>query len=78
LAAAGICLTIKPNAGSPGIAETSVKVHRNGIVLAILMATGTFTFLLALARRERRAGSFPYSRPRDGDREGEFELFIGS
>lgn len=55
-----------------------MKLHRNSIFLAALVAAGTLTFLLAVVKRERTAMPFPYSRPEGGEREGEFELFIGS
>jgi hypothetical protein len=55
-----------------------VKSHRNCYVFAALVAAGALTFLLAVARQERTAMPLPYSPPEGGEREGEFELFIGS
>lgn len=47
--------------------------------LAALLAAGTATFLYAVYRRRRESSSpIPYARPEGGEREGEFELFIGS
>jgi len=47
-------------------------------MLIAMMAAGTATFLFALFRRQNAAPSTPYARPEGGEREGEFELFIGS
>jgi len=55
-----------------------VKYHRNCYFFAALVAAGALTFLLAVARHEKTAMPLPYSRPEGGEREGEFELFIGS
>ena len=47
--------------------------------LAALLAAGTATFLFAILRkRPERIPPVPYGRPEGGEREGEFELFIGS
>lgn len=47
--------------------------------LAALLGAGTVTFLLAvLLGRRRIVTPFPYPPPEGGEREGEFELFIGS
>jgi hypothetical protein len=43
-----------------------------------MVAAGALTFFLALVNRERSSVPPPYSRPEGGEREGEFELFIGS
>jgi hypothetical protein len=55
-----------------------VKLHRNSFFLAAMVAAGALTFFLALVKRERSAVALLYSRPEGGEREGEFELFIGS
>ena len=47
-------------------------------MLIAMMTAGTATFLLALLRRREAAPPTPYDRPKGGEREGEFELFIGS
>ena len=47
-------------------------------MLIALMTTGTATFFLALLRRRKTVPATPYDRPAGGEREGEFELFIGS
>ena len=47
-------------------------------VLIAMMTAGTTTFLLALLRRREAAPVTPYNRPEGGEREGDFELFIGS
>ena len=47
-------------------------------MLIAMMTAGTATFLLALLRRREAAPANPYDRPEGGEREGEFELFIGS
>ena len=47
-------------------------------MLIALMTAGTATFLFALLRRRETALATPYDRPKGGEREGEFELFIGS
>jgi hypothetical protein len=47
-------------------------------MLIAMMTAGTATFLLAFLRRRGAALSTPYDRPAGGERDGEFELFIGS
>ena len=47
-------------------------------MLIAMMTAGTATFLLAFLRRRETAQVPPYDRPAGGEREGEFELFIGS
>jgi len=47
-------------------------------MLIAMMTAGTATFLLAILRRREAAPVLPYARPAGGEREGEFELFIGS
>lgn len=47
-------------------------------MLIAMMTAGTATFLFALLRRREAAPATPYDRPEGGEREGEFELFIGS
>jgi len=61
-----------------GRREIYVKVNRNCCFFAALLAAGTLTFLLAVAKREKAPMSLPSSPPEGGEREGEFELFIGS
>lgn len=58
--------------------EIHVKLHRSSCFFTALMVAGALTFLLSLARRERILSPLPYSVPTGGEREGEFELFIGS
>ena len=55
-----------------------MKVNKSGLVLAALLAAGAVTLLYAVIRREKEAVTPPYDRPKGGEREGEFELFIGS
>lgn len=55
-----------------------MRSHCNNLFLATLVAAGALTFLFALAKRGRIAMPPPYSHPEGGEREGEFELFIGS
>ena len=47
-------------------------------MLIAMMTAGTATFLFALFRRREAAPAGLYDRPEGGEREGEFELFIGS
>lgn len=47
-------------------------------MLIAMMTAGTAAFLLALLRRREASPVTPYDRPEGGEREGEFELFIGS
>jgi len=47
-------------------------------MLIAMMTAGTATFFFALLRRRKAAPATPYDRPRGGERDGEFELFIGS
>jgi len=55
-----------------------VKFPRTTYFLAALVTTGALTYLLTITKRKRTAVPFLYSHPKGGDREGEFELFIGS
>jgi hypothetical protein len=49
------------------------------MLLIAMMAAGTATFLIAVLRRRESAPVPPlYRLPEGGEREGEFELFIGS
>jgi hypothetical protein len=47
------------------------------MIFAMLTA-GVATFLFALLRRREVVPATIYARPQGGEREGEFELFIGS
>jgi len=53
-------------------------VKKRHWMLIAMMTAGTATFLFALLRRREAAPATPYDRPEGGEREGEFELFIGS
>jgi len=53
-------------------------VKKSRWMLIAMMTAGTATFLFALLRRRTAAPATPYDRPEGGEREGEFELFIGS
>ncbi len=53
-------------------------MKRNHLMIFAMLTAGAATFLLALMRRREFAPAIPYSRPEGGEREGEFELFIGS
>lgn len=55
-----------------------VKQHRSSFFLAAFVAAGALTFFLSLVLRERAESHHPYSRPAGGERDGDFELFIGS
>ncbi len=63
-------------AGPPDPGGNEVK--KNHLMLIAMLAAGTATFLIALLRRRELASPTPYDRPRGGEREGDFELFIGS
>jgi len=53
-------------------------VKKHHWMLIAMMTAGTATFLLALLRRRGAVPANPYVRPEGGEREGGFELFIGS
>ncbi|HEX9191818.1 MAG TPA: hypothetical protein VF847_06950 [Candidatus Deferrimicrobiaceae bacterium] len=54
-------------------------MRKRQLLLIAMMAAGTATFLLAVLRRRGSPPALqPYQRPEGGEREGEFELFIGS
>ncbi len=54
-------------------------VRKRNLLLIAMMAAGTATFLFAFLRRRESAPPVPaYQPPEGGEREGEFELFIGS
>ena len=57
------------------------RARKHGLwisVITAMMTAGTATILFALLRRREAAPATPYDRPEGGEREGEFELFIGS
>lgn len=54
------------------------RMKKHHWMLIAMMTAGTATFLLAFLRRRDAARSTPYDRPEGGEREGGFELFIGS
>ena len=68
----------------PGTGERIVPAERNDVkkrhlLLIAMLTAGTATFLFALLRRrDLPPPAPPYDRPEGGEREGEFELFIGS
>jgi hypothetical protein len=63
----------------PGKVPGGESVRKRHILLIAMMAAGSATFLYAILRRRERFPSIPpYQRPEGGEREGEFELFIGS
>ena len=53
-------------------------MRKRHCLLIAMLAAGTATFLIAVLRRRDQAPVPPYQRPEGGEREGEFELFIGS
>lgn len=55
-----------------------MRMRASDLCLAALLAAGAATFLIALFRRKTGIERFLYARPRGGERDGEFELFIGS
>lgn len=70
--------TRKQAPAEPATGERFLRLRKSDLFLAALLAAGAATFLYALFRRKNAAGPFPYARPEGGEREGEFELFIGS
>jgi hypothetical protein len=66
-----------------GIRWKKIPAERDDVkkhywMLIAMMTAGTATFLLAFLRRREAAPANLYDRPAGGEREGEFELFIGS
>ncbi|HBO69515.1 MAG TPA: hypothetical protein DD658_04965 [Deltaproteobacteria bacterium] len=55
-----------------------LRLHKTDLLLAALLTAGAATFLYALFRRKTGRETFLYARPEGGERDGEFELFIGS
>ncbi|HEX9191297.1 MAG TPA: hypothetical protein VF847_04315 [Candidatus Deferrimicrobiaceae bacterium] len=54
-------------------------MRKRQFLLIAMMAAGAATFLLAVLRRHGTPlPALPYQRPEGGEREGGFELFIGS
>jgi hypothetical protein len=53
-------------------------VKKNQFMLLAMLTAGAATFLFAVLRRRDGAPPVLYARPRGGEREGDFELFIGS
>lgn len=58
--------------------ETGMRRRTANLCLAALLAAGAAAFLFALFRKKAGLATLLYARPRGGEREGEFELFIGS
>ena len=58
--------------------ENRLRLRTSDLWLAALLTAGAATFLIALLRRKEGLEPVLYARPRGGEREGEFELFIGS
>ena len=50
-------------------------MKRTGLLLFIMMAAGTATFLYAMLRKLDTVD--PYARPKGGERISDFETFIG-
>jgi hypothetical protein len=55
-----------------------LRLRLSDLFLAALLTAGAATLFLGFLRRKTGIESVPYARPRGGEREGEFELFIGS
>jgi hypothetical protein len=55
---------------------TDLKTRRF-LLVALLAGTAAFLFV-ALRRHREIPGPVPYTRPEGGERQGDFELFIGS
>lgn len=55
-----------------------MRLRTSDFFLAALLAAGAATFVYALLRRRKAEAPLLYARPEGGEREGEFELFIGS
>jgi hypothetical protein len=53
-------------------------VKKIDLMLIAMLAAGTATFLYAVLRKREAEMKVPYARPEGGEREGEFELYIGS
>lgn len=53
-------------------------MRKRHLMLFVMLTAGAATFLFALLRRQDGASAPGYARPEGGEREGEFELFIGS
>jgi hypothetical protein len=69
--------------GEAGNRRKKVRAERGDVkkhhwMLIAMMTAGTATFLLAFLRRREAAPAPPYDRPAGGERQGGFELFIGS
>jgi hypothetical protein len=58
--------------------EIPTNVRKRRFLLTALLAAGTAALLVALMRRGQRIAAPSYARPSGGEREGDFELFIGS
>lgn len=56
----------------------SVRVKKIDLMLIAMVAAGTATFVYAVIKRLKAVAVTPYTRPKGGERLGEFELFIGS
>jgi hypothetical protein len=54
-----------------------LRVKRNDLLLVAMLAAGTATFLFAVIKRWKAVAVTPYTRPKGGERIGDFEVFIG-
>ena len=55
-----------------------LRVKRNNLLMLALMAAGTATVVFAAVKWWQTMKVTPYSRPKGGERVGDFEAFIGS
>lgn len=55
-----------------------MKTTRTGVLIAALLGVAAGVFLVKAMRRPRLEPPVPAAPPAGGEREGEFELFIGS
>jgi hypothetical protein len=70
---------LKTAQGEPSPGETTTDMKMRRFFLIALLAAGTATFLLAVLRkRQESPAPILYDRPEGGERQGEYELFIGS
>ncbi|PWB67696.1 MAG: hypothetical protein C3F14_01405 [Deltaproteobacteria bacterium] len=58
--------------------ESTADMKKSGFLLVALLAGTAAFFFFALLRSRESIDPVPYARPEGGERQGEFELFIGS
>ena len=52
-------------------------MRKNDLLLFVMLAAGTTSFVLAVIKRLNEIGEPSYGRPKGGEKVGDYEAFIG-